>query len=236
MITQSIIPEKLKSFDYYLNKIPQYLRSSVSFQEHFRIWYDLLVKGVTNNADILLNLLLIFDPKYLEYLQSIDEEMSPDSTYCDILDKLGNIFGVTRHFKVTYKQQGVDITEQLTLDNTDFLILIKAQIIRNYCEGTRKQISDYYLSVGLKMYIQSDDNSPATANMYLATGVQGSNYSYSENVRKMFLAGMLRIESVGIKYVEAFVDMSALLFWDTINEDNSNGWGDDTYQGGEWAI
>lgn len=227
MFTESIIPSKLKEFEYYKNKLPLYLQNSYGFQEHFRIWYDLLVQGVVKNADILLNLLLIFEDDYLNYLQSIDEEMGPEDYISDILDKLGSIFGVNRHFKLTYEEMGESYTEQLELDNNDFLILIKGQIIKNYCEGTREQISEYYKSVGLQMFIQTDESSDATANLYLTIGLPGSNYNYSENVKKMFLAGMLTIESVGIKYQEAFIDISRILFWDT---ENSN------WDEGEWLI
>ena len=231
MITTSIIPDKLQSFDYYKDKLPVYLQNSEGFQTHFKIWYDFLKQGVVKNADILLNLLLIFDKNYLTYLQQLDVDMSPTSFTCDILDKLGSIFGVTRHFTVEYEVEGKKVSELLTLDNNDFLILIKAQIIKNYCEGTREQISEYYKSVGLQLYVQTDDTSDATANLYLTTGSGDTSYNYSENVKKMFLGGMLRIESVGIKYQEAFVDISRLLFWDTINAEATNGW-----DGGEWII
>lgn len=231
MITTSIIPDQLQSFDYYKDKLPVYLQNSEGFQTHFKIWYDFLKQGVVKNADILLNLLLIFDKNYLTYLQQLDADMSPTSFTCDILDKLGSIFGVTRHFTVEYEVEGKKVSELLTLDNNDFLILIKAQIIKNYCEGTREQISEYYKTVGLQLYVQTDNTSDATANLYLTTGSGDTQYSYSENVKKMFLGGMLRIESVGIKYQEAFVDISRLLFWDTINAEATNGW-----DGGEWII
>ena len=181
-------------------------------------------------------MLLIFDSNYLNYLHSIDEDIKPDGYVCDILDKLGSIFGVNRYFKVTYEEAGEDKTEQLQLNNEEFLILIKGQIIKNYCEGTRQQIEEYYKSVGLQIYVQTDSTSEATANLYLTTGTAGSSYDYSENIRKMFLGGMLIIDSVGIKYQKAFIDTSRLLFWDVIDEQNNNGWGDDNYLGGEWII
>ena len=108
MINQSIIPQTLREFDYYKNKIPLYLQNSEGFIEHFRIWYDLLVSGVGNKSDILLNMLLIFDPNYLSYLESIDENIQKDGYVCDILDKLGSIFGVNRYFKVTYEEGGIE--------------------------------------------------------------------------------------------------------------------------------
>ena len=67
----TVLTEKLKSFDYYKNKLPMYLRSSDGFVSHFEIWYDLLAgqnkNGVVNVCDTILNLLNIFDA----YLQVV---------------------------------------------------------------------------------------------------------------------------------------------------------------------
>src|SRR5574344_3152197 len=89
MITQSILNDKLKSFDYYKSKIPLYLQNSDGFIEHFKIWYDFLVNEV-ESSDIFLNLLLLFDPDYLTYLSNNVEDYSNNES--DILDKLGAIF------------------------------------------------------------------------------------------------------------------------------------------------
>lgn len=224
MIEKSILSDKLKSFEYYKKKLPLYLQNSYGFQEHFKIWHEILTNNVVDNADILLNLLMIFDDNYLTYLVE-NNAASQDGSSSDILDKLGSIFGVTRKFTVNYEEAGSPVVEELSLDNNDFLILIKAQIIKNYCEGTREQIAEYYSSVGLQMFIQTDESSPATANLYLVESIPGTSYEYSENVEKMFLGGMLRIESVGIKYQEASIDLSRLLMWDASNWDE-----------GEWII
>ena len=59
----SVLVEKLKSFEYYKNKLPMYLQSSDGFISHFEIWYDLLIgqnnNGVVNVCDTILNLLNI---------------------------------------------------------------------------------------------------------------------------------------------------------------------------------
>ena len=225
MITQSILNETLRSFDYYKNKLPIYLQNSYGFLEHFRIWYDLLVsdnnKGVVGNADIFLNLLQIFDENYLQYLKDNIEDY--DDNESDILDKIGAIFGVTRHFEVTYADAS---KEQLNLNNREFLILIRGQIIKNYCDGSMEQMDYYYKTLGLDMFVQTS-GTPATAYLYLATT---PGYEYSDNMNKMFLGGMLKIQSAGIRYIETFIDLARLLIWDSTN------WSTNDVDGGQWTI
>lgn len=219
MITTSILNEKLKLFDYYKNKLPLYLQNSEGFQEHFRIWFDLLVgndnKGLVGTADTLFNLMQIFDKDYLTYIETLDDY---DEHTMDMLDKLGALFGVNRILQVTYTQDSSTITEQLNLTNAEFIYLIKSQIIRNYCEGTREQINGYYKDIGLEMYVQT--TGIATANLYLV-----KNDNIPQNVIKLFLGGKLHIESMGITYEYLLIDFENLLLWDTRNWDE-----------GEWAV
>ena len=239
MIDKSIIPEKLQSFDYYKHKLPLYLQQSYGFLSHFRIWFDLLVgdnhKGLVGSSDELLNLMNIFDEDYEDVLIALDSEHVSEEhrlgTTCDILDKLGALFGVSRTFEVTVN----GTTSLLSLDNYEFLILIKTQIIKNYCEGTSEQMNAYYESVGLKMYVQTSTNEIATANLYLVIKEGETSYNYSTNIKKMFLAGLFTIQSAGIKYNHSFLDLDTVLFWDVINTEHTNGWGD-TESGGQWVI
>lgn len=221
MNTISILPDKLKDFNYYKNKLPLYLQNSYGFIEHFRIWYDMYIgntdyNGIVSSIDVILNLLNIFDEDYLEYIAAMPEtdvsEEEPYGTKCDILDKIGNLFGVQRVFSCTYIDEYEQITEELTLNNAEFLILIRGQIIKNYCEGTYSQIEQYYNSTGLKICITTSETDNAEAHIYL---VSNEDESYSENIRKMFLAGLLRIESMGIRYLDIYSSLDGILRWDS---------------------
>mgnify|MGYP003288801105 CR=1 FL=1 len=63
MYSVSILPEQIREFEYYKNKLPLFLQNSYGFIEHFRIWYDLLTSdehtGLADNCDIILYLLNI---------------------------------------------------------------------------------------------------------------------------------------------------------------------------------
>lgn len=223
----SILNEELKSFEYYKSKLPMYLQTSYGFIEHFRIWYDLMMsnaynKGVIGTSDLLLALIEIFSPNYINKIRDLPGSGS-ESEYdygdvSDFLDKLGKFFGVSRRFSCTYDNEGVLTTEELVLDNLDLLVLIKAQVIKNYCEGTYTQMKSYYEDAGLYVAILTNMSIDyATANLILqevpeaeATGNIGR---YSDNIKKMFKAGLLGIESMGIQYIYSVAPLNAFLIW-----------------------
>ena len=135
-MANSITPNELKQFEYYVRKCPLYLQNCENFIEHFRIWFDFLVGNASNNGivgtgDTLLNYMNIFADDY------------PVNDATDLLDKLGSIFGLKRNFK-----SGGTV---FNLDNADFLLLIKATIIKNYSNGTYAQMKEFYKQAGLNL-------------------------------------------------------------------------------------
>ena len=216
----SFVPDKIKSYEWYYNKLPLYLKNSYGFSEHFRIWYELLVsgdkKGIVNVGDTLLYLFNIFDENFLQTIANLPDSGATEGNYgtvSDFLDKLGYLFGVIRNFSVTYKNDNnEDVTEDLSLNNEDFLLLIKAQIIKNYCEGTYEQIKGYYNSAGLDVFLITTEDG-ASAHVYLAATPDSTKYSL--NVKKMFKSGLMRIESMGITYTEGVRALDWFLTWDS---------------------
>lgn len=220
MYEQSILPKKLQSFEYYVNKLPLFLQNSYGFIEHFKIWYDITYnsdnKGVVNISDLLLYLLNIFDSDYLTTINNMED--SNGGTSSDILDKIGLLFGVRRKFSVTYvNAQSQTVKTELSLNNEEFLILIKCQIIKNYCDGSEIQIQQYYESAGLNVYVLTSEVESATCYIHLA-GVL-DNPTYSENIKVMFMSGILRIESMGITYKNIFNELTGFLIWDSSDSD-----------------
>lgn len=293
MYSQSIFPERLSTFEYYENKLPMWLKSSATFKEHFRIWFDLMIQdisyeGVINTLDWMLYLVNIFDNAaenlasgknlYLENLLKLpgtkedvtkldatdsvvvdgknvtfnevykatrynilldgesigtvqtQSEVADPNRYgdkSDWLDKIGELFGVKRALSVQYTENNIVKTEQLNLNNEDFLKLIQCQIIKNYFNGSYEQIKQYYEKVGLRvLYITAEEE--ATCNVYLLK-TEDSAFDYSDNIKKLFLSGLMLIESAGIKYTTAVIDLGALLIWDKAVTGNYTGW-----DYGEW--
>lgn len=293
MYSQSIFPERLSTFEYYENKLPMWLKSSTTFKEHFRIWFDLMIQdisyeGVINTLDWMLYLVNIFDNTaenlasgknlYLENLLKLpgtkedvtkldatdsvvvdgknvtfnevykatrynilldgesigtvqtQSEVADPNRYgekSDWLDKIGELFGVKRALSVQYTENNIVKTEQLNLNNEDFLKLIQCQIIKNYFNGSYEQIKQYYEKVGLRvLYITAEEE--ATCNVYLLK-TEDSAFDYSDNIKKLFLSGLMLIESAGIKYTTGVIDLGALLIWDKAVTSNYTGW-----DYGEW--
>lgn len=229
---KSILPDKLQSFAYYKNKLPLFLQNSHGFLEHYKIWYDLLkndnAHGVVDIGDLMLYLIDIFDDDYLTTLRDLEDSGSTSSddygTKSDILDKIGLLFGVSRAFKISYIDNNIAVYDkQIVLNNADFLTYIKCQIIKNYCEGTYKQINDYYKSAGLQVYLITAAN-PAECHLYLRK-FDGSN-EYSDNIKTLFRAGLLSIESMGISY--KYILLNGYMIWDSTGNI-------ETWDVGTWA-
>ena len=207
--------------------------------------------GVIPSADTLLELLNIFDDDYIDKLLELEDSgvgtaiqdtngedildtdgeeiFDTDSSLygrnSDILDKIGLLFGVKRQFSVAYSKDSEIVTRELNLDNKDFLLLIKSQIVKNYFDGSYRQIKEYYDSVGLKLFVIT--NSAATSYLYL---LKTSGYEdYSEDVEAMFLSGLLRIESMGIDYYQTILDLENSVFWDSVIATQ-------TWDNGAWLI
>ena len=294
MYSQSILPERLSTFEYYENKLPMWLRSSTTFKEHFRIWYDLMIQdisyeGVINTLDWMLYLVNIFDNNeeyltsgrnlYLEnllklpgtkeditkldttdYVNVVGKNVTFNEVYkatrydirldgksigkvegadlaqdpnrygdnSDWLDKIGELFGVKRALSVQYTENNIVKIDQLNLNNEDFLKLIQCQIIKNYFNGSYEQIKQYYEKVGLRvLYINAEEE--ATCNVYLLK-TEDSAFDYSDNIKKLFLSGLMLIESAGIKYTTGVIDLGALLIWDKAVTAKYTGW-----DYGEWV-
>lgn len=225
----SVLVEKLKSFEYYKNKLPMYLQSSDGFISHFEIWYDLLIgqnnNGVVNVCDTILNLLNIFDKDFLTNLIKLENtEVSdehPYGTKSDILDKLALFFGLTREFSCVYTETQQEFTKEISLDNEELLLLIKCQVLRGSYDGTYEQYKSFYKDIGLEMLLLTKDNYASTVDLLLAKieGAQpGEKGYYSENIEIMFKSNLLRVQSLGITYNCSIVDLTTFLIWDNSNK------------------
>lgn len=225
-----IIPKKLQSFDYYRSKLPLYLQNSEGFEEHFKIWYDFLVgsydeitESRTDNNGVIGSL-----EEVLRAINVFSDDFPIENS--DMLDKLGSIFGLSRYVNLTYSDsEGLHENESIVLSNDEFLLLIKAQIIKDYFDGSYVQAKEYYENANL-FIVTKNDTSPASLLVYL-NNIPDSQYSYSENVQKLFLAGKLNIKSMGIKYNYAIQDLNSVLIWKNTDGADVHGW-----DGGQWAI
>ena len=181
-------------------------------------WID----SISSTIDFLFELLNIFDvdceqshlsgfeanEHYLSMLNMMED--TNDGNSSDILDKIGNLFGLKRAFSVD-----VGGTEyMLNLNNKDFLTLIKCTIIRNYFDGSFAELNQYYKDAGLPVFILTNASNPAQCDVHLID-IEGSTYEISTNVKRMFLAGLLMVESVGISYTYSIHGIQSAAIFDS---------------------
>ena len=181
-------------------------------------WID----SISSTIDFLFELLNIFDvdceqshlsefeanEHYLSMLNMMED--TNDGNSSDILDKIGNLFGLKRAFSVD-----VGGTEyMLNLNNKDFLTLIKCTIIRNYFDGSFAELNQYYKDAGLPVFILTNASNPAQCDVHLID-IEGSTYEISTNVKRMFLAGLLMVESVGISYTYSIHGIQSTAIFDS---------------------
>lgn len=217
-----MINEKLVDFNYYYNKLPLYLRNSETFPEHLRIWVE-FIRGMNNYADDMLGLIDVFNPNYMQQY----------GDFCDdFLDKLGALYGVRKKFSVTYIDENTnqEVTKELNLNRTEFYILIKAQIIKNFFNGTNEQLTDFYLRARIPM-IYVTATSGQCDILLLIDKLKEINEN-SENIVDMFKNGLLSVESLGIHYNRITKESGASLEWGN-DSDLSMG---TQWDNGEWVI
>lgn len=217
----SLLTSELQDFQYYINKCPLYLRNSQSFLEHFRQWYDLLVgdskqSGIVGTADTILSLINIFDDDYVEKLANLENGGN------DILVKIGQLFNVRPTFSVTYTHNSETITAAISLTTYEFLLLIRAQIIKNYWDGSYSEIREFYDKSNLPIFYKSEAS--GTVDVYW---FNFNEESPSDNLKHMFFAGLLTVKSMGIDYSYSIQNLATLLLWDT----DGRAWDE-----GEWAL
>lgn len=209
----SFYPEQLSTFKYYKQKIPLFYRDSFGFTDQFEALFSMILNSQDNGiifvGDLILNLINIFDPNYMDLVNSLD----PNGLTCDLLDKLASIFAVTRHPICRWTENGTDYEEVLTLTNEELLMLIKCEIIKNNFQGTREECNHLYDLIGLNIFSLTVEDDVATCKLVLASTPERP---YSNNIKKMFKSGLLNIQSMGITYeFEEQTISSSTLTWDS---------------------
>jgi len=218
-----MLNKKLKKFEYYKRKLPLYIQNSYGITQQFYTIFETLL-ALDKTEDEMLKAINIFDENYINYINYVDGTYKPNKS--DILEKLARLYGFDRVFNVSYIDSTTSQTviKQLSLSNAEMLMLLKAQIIQQNFDGSRETADAYYKSVNLPIYMMTDTSNVCTCNVYFNSG----ELEASQNILDLFLAGMLTIKSIGVKYTHTVSNLVSVLIWN--NTRASNRW--DT---GRWA-
>lgn len=209
-----MLKAELLDLDYYLNKLSLFMRNSYGVEEQFEMIHQILVR-VNTSIDETFEALDVMSENYLSIINSYIN----NNEDFDILDKIASIYGVSRHFSVTYKETPESVTStttELNLTNEELLMLIRARIIQNTYRGSYIESKQFYSLIGLQNQITLLTFSAGVCEViYTATSEQ------SNELKCMFLAGLLTLTSMGITYEHRLLDLSAIAIWDTTDWDDT---------------
>ena len=213
-----MILEKLKTWEYYQQKIPLFLKNSYGFEEHFKIFFDIL-KNCDEISDEVLSGFDLFNENYEKNYIEKYEKLNNDDTYSlDILDKIGKIYGINRYFDVKYiDENGQETTKELKLTNKELYKLILSKIILLNYDGTYSMARELYDKIGLPIYMFTENS--ANVKLILDTGNQTT---ITQNIKDLFNANMFTLKSLGITYTIFEADISKLALYDS--SDENLGW------------
>ena len=89
-----------------------------------------------------------------------------------------------------------------------------SQIIKNHYNGTYIQYKSLYELANIPVIIYTDTNHSATVNCFL--NYDGS-VEITDNIKYIFQAGLLSIESLGITYIYSITDINLFARFDDEN-------------------
>lgn len=213
--------DKLKDFTYYKNKLPIYMQNTPGIVDQFYVLFQFLQEHDIAE-DMLLKSIDVFNPDYLDYINSLDDSASGNKS--DILDKLGELYGVSRSFSAPYTFNDVNYPGNVNLDNQWFLYLIRARIVQTTYDGGSKMAREFYVKNNLPIYIISDNTENASCRvLFNAREIGVAQTDVPENILAMFLNGLLTIKSMGISYKHLVIDSESnslvfdVSFWSSSN-------------------
>ena len=211
-----MIREDLLEFKYYMDRLSMFMKESHGIKEQVEIFFQQLAK-VNEILDEYFSELDIFE------LNGEKEATSSSA----ILDKLGAIFGCYRRFTVSVPAQGT-VTAHNTdveLNDNEFALYIKCQIVKQNFNGTREELAKLYttyednrkiegallpLTFIYVLYQTTTGASPVLNSVQCQIYWSDSENYDSQNLKELFLAGYLTIESMGIRYIRILQNIAWL--------------------------
>lgn len=196
-----MIPDKLKTLDYYLDKLPMYMRNSYGVDKQTQMILDILI-ALDNCGDNILAGLNLKD--------AIEDT---NDKYDDLLDKIASLYGLQRDFTVAYNASGYPEKTLLHLTFDEYVILILCAIFQNNYVGTFKSskelydiLASYNYQIGIAMMQVSI---PLIVQVILL-----ENDFLTDNIKALFYSGYLTLKSMGITYQYSITKDFFFAKWD----------------------
>ncbi len=192
-----MIKNKLLDWNYYLKKIPLYLRNSYGFTSHFEIMFVIL-KAINDIGDGLLTSINLFDKNYFENVKELITDVDEDGTTFDLLDKFASLYNINRNLDINYDDgNGHSYTGNITLKNSELLKFILVRCVLSNYDGTYENLRSLYDLINLPIMFINSPNESAFVSVVL---YNPNGYFDNSNIIHLFYSRLLNLESVGIRY------------------------------------
>lgn len=206
--------EKLLTPEYYHSRMSLFMRNSYGMIDRCDTYVKILQNLNQVGVDLLNRFNVFLNEDYFA-INNINEDDIDDTT----LDIIASIFCLNRKMKITYvdkdgilnnKIKNKKYTEEITLSNRDLLAYIQLTIVKNNFQGTNEELYNLY---------NNQDNNFLVHNLGIiytwCNSMEGSSNPLEclvyfknakeylqnrPNIVKMFYAGLLTVESLGIVY------------------------------------
>lgn len=209
-----MIREDLTEFRYYLEALSKFMQESYGISEQVKTFWSLL-KQVDDYYD-----------EYLRELDFFEVNRKPGETSWNVegetLDKIGAIFGCQRKFTIpvydTANMFNIVDYAQIDMNDDEFLVYIKTQVIKQNFDGTRETLQRLYstfvdgkIQEGLipQRFLYTTEYAPDGA---ICT-IRWDEESPSQTLAKLFDNGYLTIESMGIRYRRQITNFNDLAYY-----------------------
>ena len=232
MLTKELLTER-----YYVNKMSLFMQNDELLAKRFHNLY-LFLKDYAESMDSINSALesTIYDILY--------PSNQANSISDDLLEKIAAIFNISRVVTVNVDSSivnTINTTFNLTdtnyefstimtfnLTNDQMKCLIYASIMKNAYDGSRSSIKAMYalmkksfLLYGKDIYVNIEEASSAaagTCTCYMDISGYDLKSDESNNYIKLFIAGMLTTESMGIAYTYAIINNDLICYFDSLPE------------------
>lgn len=207
---------------YYLNYLSLFMKNSLGIKERCTMYVDIL-NNLNDTAIKLLNKFDVFglyNPAKNYFVLNKPDDYETVKDYRNgfedkILDLIASFYNIKRTFNLKYVDSygffgdiNTSYNETVTLSNYELLIYIQFTISKNNFNGTNLDLLELYngsnetnevKNLGIK-YVWGDTLPPLTCLIFSENIL--NLYNTNPNLVKMYIAGKLTIESLGIQYIK----------------------------------
>ena len=202
-----MIRKDLLDLQYYLDRLSKFMQESYGIDKQVETFQTLL-KQINEYYDRYFEELNFF--KYDEY-----EEGS------ELLNMIGKVFNCERSFTLPIYDVNNPLTiigyESVDLNNDEYLMYIKTQVIKQNFDGGRETLQKLYST-----YINGQNHPGILEDFYILyttpanarCEIRWNAENPSENLRKLFENGYLTIESMGIMYTRSIENFNKFAYFE----------------------